>query len=135
MAPLREKLWPSALAVIAATTVGALAGCGGGHPASAPKLSEGPIVLSQRGLVALAATLGRPAYWVGPQLAINYEVTLSHKRWTYVRYVPYGTTAGSPKKYLTVGTYPVAGAFSVTSRAAAQPGSVTIRVGPGAVEF
>jgi hypothetical protein len=42
---------------------------------------------------------------------------------------------GSSKRYLTVGTYPVGQAFTVTSRLAAGRSSVPVDVGKGAVAF
>ena len=50
-----------------------------------------------------------------------------------IRYLPNGVPIGVDVPYLTVGTYPVKGAFAVTSKLAAQQGSVRIPVGKNRV--
>ena len=91
--------------------------------------------VSARSLRALGAQLGRPVYWVGPERGVTYEFTETADRRVYVRYLPAGVSAGSPKSFLTVGTYPEANAFAVTSAAARRTGSVRLPVGGGGVAF
>jgi len=91
--------------------------------------------VSAQKLVALVGALGRPIYWAGPKEGVSYEFTETSDRRVYVRYLPKGVPAGSAKPFLTVASYPVAHAFAVTRRAAAEPGSVEVRVGNGGVGF
>jgi hypothetical protein len=82
-------------------------------------------------LRALGAQLGRPVYWAGPERGVTYEFTETADRRVYVRYLPAGVAAGSPRSFLTVGTYPVANAFAVTRAAARRQGSVKVPLGGG----
>jgi hypothetical protein len=84
-------------------------------------------------LRVLGAQLGRPIYWAGPRNGVTYEFTETADKRTYVRYLPAGVSAGSPKSFLTVATYPVGNAFAVTSTAARRTGSVRLPVGGGGV--
>ena len=91
--------------------------------------------VSARSLRVLGAQLGRPIYWAGPRNGVTYEFTETADKRTYVRYLPVGVSAGSPKSFLTVATYPVGNAFAVTSAAARRTGSVRLPVGGGGVAF
>ena len=103
---------------------------------SAPsQASSSTADVSARSLRALGAQLGRPVYWAGPERGVTYEFTETADRRVYVRYLPAGIAAGSPRSFLTVGTYPVAHAFAVTSAAARRAGSVRLPVGGGGVAF
>jgi hypothetical protein len=103
---------------------------------SAPQAGNSNTVnLSGRNLQALSLALGRPIYWAGPRKGMTYEFTETPDERTYVRYLPSGVAAGSPKSFLTVGTYPVANAFGVTSGAARRSASVRVAVGGGGVAF
>jgi hypothetical protein len=95
-----------------------------GASGAAPK----PFVetLPAAGLKALAHSLGRPVYWVGPQPRTTYQVTQTPDGDVYLRYLPRGLGAGEPP--LTVGTYPVSNAFAVTQRIAEEKGSVRIPI-------
>ena len=86
------------------------------------KASSSTADVSARSLRALGAQLGRPVYWAGRSNGVTYEFTETADRRAYVRYLPAGVSAGSPKSFLTVGTYPVANAFAVTSAAARRTG-------------
>ena len=88
----------------------------------------GAVAVSAGGLETLAG-LGRPIYWAGAKSGFIYELTQSPDGRVYLRYLPTGTPVGSPKIFLTVATYPIADAFSVTKRVAGQSGSVKIPVG------
>jgi hypothetical protein len=86
-------------------------------------------------LRSLAIALGRPVYWVGPRKGVTYEFTETADRRIYVRYLPKGVAAGSPKPFLTVASYPVENAFAVTTRAANGGGTVKLDTGGGGVAF
>ena len=99
------------------------------------KASSSSTDVSARSLVALAASLGRPVYWAGPEDGVTYEFTETADRRVYVRYLPKGVAAGTTKPFLTVASYPVAHAFTITRKAAARSDAVRLRVGGGGVGF
>jgi hypothetical protein len=78
--------------------------------AAAPK----PTATSPRALASLAKSLGHPIYWVGAKQNYTYELTQTPSGKVFIRYLPPGVKIGAPKPYLSVGTYPVSGAFAVT---------------------
>jgi hypothetical protein len=92
-----------------------------------------PVTLS--GLETLATALRRPIYWAGRQPGTTYELTELPDGSVYVRYLPPGTTVGASKPLLTVGTYPVTGAFAAAERSAGQPGSLRVTDRNGGVAF
>jgi hypothetical protein len=92
------------------------------------------VPISGSGLQTLVAALHRPIYWAGEQPGKTYELAQYANGDVYVRYLPPGARIGSTKAFLTVGTYPVANAFSVTLRTAGQSGSVRVPA-QGAVAF
>jgi hypothetical protein len=108
----------------------------GGSPSSASPVPKGAksVRVSPKGLRTLAA-LGIPIYWVGEQPGVDYELTKTADNRVFIRYLPGGVPIGSRKPYLTIGTYPVSNAFTVTSRLAAKRGSAPVDVGKGAVAF
>jgi hypothetical protein len=89
------------------------------------------VAVSPAQLEKLAARLGRPLYWAGPSVATTYELTQIPDGRVYVRYLPTGVKVGSQQPYLTIGTYPVANAYTTTRSAAKQPGSVVIPIRGG----
>ncbi len=116
----------------------------GGNTTTAPIVSETtaagttgkkvvPVTLS--GLQVLATTLRRPIYWAGPQPGKTYELTVLPKGDVYIRYLPPGAKLGASTPLLTVGTYPVTGAFAAAQRSAAQPASVRLSARTGGVAF
>jgi hypothetical protein len=81
-------------------------------PTTTSVAKTGPVVLSAPGLNTLAAAVGQPIYWAGPQPKMYYELTRTTDGKVYVRYLPPGVTAGAPSAaYLTVATYPFPGAY------------------------
>lgn len=106
-----------------------------GNGSSTKGQAAGSANLSEQSLQALGTALDRPVYWAGPRRGVTYEFTETPDRRTYVRYLPKGAAAGTAKPFLTVGTYPVADAFAVTSAVAARPGAVRLNVGAGGVAF
>jgi hypothetical protein len=114
----------------------AIGGSGGGGSSSPPKRAgTGPVALSYGGLRTLAGVLGQPIYWVGRKPGAFYELRQTSEGKAYVRYLPAGVKAGDPRPLLTIGTYPMTNAFSVTRAAARGPGSTQLQTGNGAVAF
>ncbi len=127
-----------AIAIAAGFIVWAVIGSGGesSSPALAGEVeATGLVALSQGGLTTLATALGRPIYWVGPRGGVRYELQQTQDGTAYVRYLPSGTEAGDQRPLLTVGTYPMSNAYSVTKGNAEAGGSVEIPVGDSAVAF
>jgi hypothetical protein len=79
-------------------------------------------------LSRLAATVGHPVFWLGPQSGDTYELTRSSNGNIYIRYLPAGVAVGAPKPYLTVGTYPYAGAYAALQTVAKQSGETAIKL-------
>lgn len=78
----------------------------------------GAVTATPAGLRATAKALGHPIYWAGAQANMTYELTVTKSGQVYVRYLPAGVKAGDARpKFLTVGTYPKANAYSVLSAA------------------
>jgi hypothetical protein len=97
----------------------------------APKRGNTVVLLSEHGLETLANTLGHPIYWVGPRPRVVYELTSAPDGRIFLRYLPAGSKAGAKGAYLSVGTYPFAGAFAATVRAARRKGLARVKVGAG----
>jgi hypothetical protein len=140
------------LAIAIAAGLGAWLGTrGGGHhtttattPATTPTVPAptvaGPtgkrvVPVTLSGLETVATALKQPIYWAGRQPGTTYELTELPNGSVYVRYLPPGTTVGASKLLLTVGTYPVTGAFAAAERSAVQAGSVRVSGKSGAVAF
>jgi hypothetical protein len=104
--------------------------------AVAAAAAQGPkaALVSPAQLASDAKKLGHPLYWVGSKAGTAYEFSVAPNR-TYVRYLPSGAKAGANVAALTVGTYVVPNAFSVTQRQAKKPGAVEVPVTGGAVAF
>jgi hypothetical protein len=100
---------------------------------AAPRSSTAAV--SGSTLKALTAALGRPIYWAGPRHGVTYEFTETADRRVYVRYLPSGVKAGSPRAYFTVATYPIANAYAATVGAAGKAGAVKLTTKNGAVAF
>jgi hypothetical protein len=96
------------------------------HPAK-------PTAASQAELSALSKTLGHPIYWVGPMTGYTYELTNASNGNVYVRYLPPGVAAGSPKEYLSVATYPFPNAYAVTKELTKQDSMHEVSVPHGGV--
>ena len=82
-------------------------------------------------LTALQAKLGHPIYWLGGQSGSTYELTQTVGGRVYIRYLPHGVAVGASTPYLTVATYPLAGAYATTRSAASRPGVVKVPVAGG----
>src|SRR5918994_1117763 len=101
-----------------------------GDDAPPSAAGSGASAASESELRAFADSVSHPVYWAGPKEGYTYELTQTTKGLVYVRYLPEGTDVGDPRsQFLTVGTYPRAGAFAELQRAAKAKGAVSLKVG------
>jgi hypothetical protein len=104
-------------------------------PAPATDFST-PIAVTTKGLAARAAAVQHPIYWAGPQPGDTYELTTTTNGRTYVRYLPPGVPVGDKQpNFLTVGTYPVPGAYAVAVSAAKASGWHTFALANGVAVY
>jgi hypothetical protein len=130
----RKKRWALVLAL-------ALVGAAGGvgwfalHDDGAPKAKRAPAATaSVQALASLAASVGHPVYWAGPEDGYRYELTHTTDGRIYIRYLPAGATVGSSAPdYLTVGTYPVENALATVRAIGGKTGGSLLNLGGGAV--
>ena len=95
-----------------------------------------PVLVSGSALQTIASAVNRPIYWAGAKPSLKYELTKTSDGRVWIRYLPPDEEIGEEETpYLTVGTYPVAGAYAVTSSAARNDGAVRLAAGDGAVAF
>jgi hypothetical protein len=127
---LRPSLEPCAVAVAACFLCAFVAACGGGS-----KSSENAPSLTQKQLESLAKTVGHPVYWAGAMADVKYEVTRLANGRIFIRYLPSSEQAGTSKKLLTVGTYPLASALALTKAASKRPGAVALAIGGNGAAF
>ena len=84
----------------------------------------------------LAASVGHPIFWVGPQKGYTYELKRNSDGSIYIRYLPQGVKPGSNAQYLTVATYPFEGAYAAVENVLKQGGATRIRLAhKGLAEF
>ncbi len=109
----------------------------GNHSSShAPvPVRAGAVPVTPAVLGALAASSSSPLYWAGPRPGFTYELTKTADGRVFIRYLPHGVPVGTVEPYLTVGTYPIADAFAVTSTLAHEHGAVQVAVPGGGVGF
>jgi hypothetical protein len=91
-------------------------------------------LVSERELTRLAAKLGGPVYWLGPEKSGRYALTRTSRGWVYVSYLPSGAKAATIHSYPFVATFPLHNAYIATLAIALRPTSVKIPV-PGGVGF
>jgi hypothetical protein len=87
--------------------------------------------VSESQLSALAASVNHPVFWIGPRSGSTYELTQSSNGNILIRYLPAGVQPGSKDPYLTVATYPFAGAYAALQTLSTQGGSISIRLPNG----
>jgi hypothetical protein len=97
--------------------------------------TNGAAAVSASGLKKIADALHQPIYWAGIRSRNTYELTQSPDGRVYLRYLPQGVAVGSGEPYLTIGTYPVVGAYHATAVVAGQVGSVKVQGPNGAIAF
>jgi hypothetical protein len=84
-------------------------------------------------LARLAGALGHAIYWVGERPGERLQLTRGQNGDLYLRYLPVGAGPGTPgSEFLTISTYPVAGASAALHRAAAESGGRLERAPGGA---
>jgi hypothetical protein len=104
-------------------------------PSTATTVTNAPPVrISPKALKTLAG-FGIPIYWAGTRPGTTYEMTKTADNRVYIRYLPSGVPIGTKTPYLTIGTYPLKHAFSVTAKLARESSSTTIPVGNNRVAF
>jgi hypothetical protein len=91
-------------------------------------------LVSQAELASETKAIGHPIYWAGPRAGTSYELSEAANR-TYVRYLPAGAKAGANGAALTVATYSMPNAYSVTKQQAAKPDAVQVPVAGGGIAF
>ena len=91
--------------------------------------------VSPAALMAFAGSSTGPVYWAGLRSPSSYELTRTADGRVFLRYLPPGVPVGADTGYLTIGTYPVTHAYTITRALAHRGGSVTLRAGGGAVAF
>lgn len=114
---------------LAAFFVGWLVMNRGDDTAPAP---SGATATSESDLRSFAESASHPVYWAGPKDDFTYELTRTTDGRVYVRYLPQGTNVGDPRaRFLTVGTYPRAGAWAELKRAAKAKGAISLKLERG----
>ena len=101
----------------------------GGSSASQPTSNVTAVTRAQLG--ALATSVGHPIFWVGPRAGMTYELTQSSNGNIAIRYLPAGVKLGSANPYLTVATYPFAGAYPALQVVGAQKGATPVTLPNG----
>ena len=112
-----------------------LATSGAVQPVPSAKTIEarGPEAVDEADLVTLSQELGHPIYWAGPRKGTTSELTVTADGSVFVRYLPSGTEVGAESPALTVATYPVADAYTVTRSSGSGSDSVVIDLPDGGV--
>jgi len=127
-----------AAAIVLAGVVILLLSCGGDDDngsAAVPSVKTGvPTELSQDELRAFGRAQAFPVYWAGPQKNRRYELTRTASGRVYIRYLTPKADVGSAQpRFLTVGTYPGANAYSALQAVSRREGSVRVRTQSGAL--
>jgi hypothetical protein len=87
--------------------------------------------VNAQGLKTLAGALQQPIYWAGVRPGYRLELTRESDGRVFVRYLPPSAAIGTKRPFITVGTYFLAGAYSLTQSAAARPGAVRVAIPEG----
>lgn len=108
---------------------------GGSSNASSPVPVDAKAVpVSASGLRTLAS-VGIPIYWIGEEPGVPLELAKTADNKVYIRYLPHGAAVGTRKPYLTIGTFPMKAAYSVTAKLAEQGSSTKLDAGKDAVAY
>jgi hypothetical protein len=112
---------------LAAFFVGWLAMNRGSDAPPAP--TTGASSASESELRSFAESVSHPVYWAGAKDGYTYELTRTTDGRVYVRYLPEGAEVGDPRsRFLTIGTYPRAGAFAELKRAGRAEGAISLKL-------
>lgn len=98
-----------------------------------PSQGRGPVAVSPAGLRSLAASLGHRVYWAGPRPETTYELTVTADGRTYIRYLPKSVAVGDARGFLTIGTYRLKHAYTVTKAGAKATDTVSLKLGRGGI--
>ena len=107
---------------------------GSSSPKPAP-VRAGAVPVTPAVLRSLAGSSSSPIYWAGPRSGFTYELTKTADGRVFIRYLPHGVPVGAVEPYLTVGTYPIANAYTVTNTLAGESGAIRVAVPGGGVGF
>jgi hypothetical protein len=90
--------------------------------------------VTQVELRQLAADIGHPLYWAGPNETDTYELTRTRDGGVYLRYLPDGASVGDPRpNFRTIGTYPSTTAFATLQAGARRKDARVFRFESGAI--
>ena len=132
-APRRRKLRPFAAGALLVVAGVAAALFFVSRQDDAPAASPGAAdAVSVEQLAAFADSLTGPVYWAGRRPGRTLELT-STNAGTFVRYLTEGSSVGGTRRSLTVGTYPLAKAYSTAAGRADAKGMVSRRVENGGI--
>jgi hypothetical protein len=136
-APERRRRWIgtglSVVLVLVAIFLATRDDGGGDRPRG---IDTSPHLVDASDLSRLESSLGHRLYWAGERSPDRLELTEETDASVYLRYLPPGVEAGDPEAgFLTVGTYPVAGAVTALRRTAAKAGVGLDRTAGGGVVF
>ena len=104
-----------------------------GHSSLKTPVASGVFAITPKDLGRLAISINEPIFWLGRKAGYTYELTRGQGGKIYVRYLPAGVAVGSGKPYLTVATYPFAGAYAALEKQAAAKGAVTAKLARGGI--
>jgi len=103
-------------------------------PATTSAATKGPHAkaTTRNGLAELSGNLKHPVYWAGSKPDDTLELTRTPDGSVYVRYLDPGVTVGDRRpSFVTVGTYPQAGAFKAVTQAARRSGAQVLELPEG----
>jgi hypothetical protein len=126
----RPALRMGALATVAIIAALPVSGCGGSS--KKPGSRSAAVAATVADLKNLQSSLRHPIYWAGAKARYTYELTQTSGGSVYVRYLPSGVKVGDPRPaFLTVGTYPQAGAYKNVVTASKRRGARKLRLANG----
>jgi hypothetical protein len=120
--------------LIAVTVILAFVGGSGGGEETAS--GAGARIVSSADLTAALEEVGHDIYWAGERPPAQLELKEEPEGSVYLRYLPPGVEVGEREAaFLTVGSYPIADAFSATRNAAKADGAKLRHLPGGAIAF
>lgn len=138
----RMRVRPAAALAVAGAlaSVVVIAGCGDSANksntlANTTVTKTNAVTATPDGLRALGVKMEQPIFWVGARTDVSYERTRTSTGRIIVRYLPVGARVGTPKLYLTVGTYKLANAYAATQFAAKKSGAIRLEAPGDAIAF
>jgi hypothetical protein len=130
----RTATRPAAVAVIVAAAALVIWLVARDHGNSSPsEQAAKATAVTPAALARLAASVGHPVFWLGPRAGTTYELSQTTNGSIYVRYLPAGVRVGTKTPYLTVATYPFAGAYAAIETVSRQKGATRLRLANGGI--